>query len=232
MGEPVDKPFLNAQREQWESVLSARNERYGTEPSYPARQALAMFQGEGAKQVLELGGGQGRDTLFFARHGLRVQVLDYARPGIEAVERASRDGGVAELVRIACHDVREPLPLSDGSFDACFSHMLYCMALTTAELQALSREIWRVLKPGGINVYTARHTGDPDYGLGTHIGEDMYEDEGFVVHFFSREKVERLATGYRIVEIEEFEEGTLPRKLFMVTLRKQAKGGTPEQPPS
>jgi hypothetical protein len=32
--------------------------------------------------------------------------------------------------------------------------------------------------------------------------------------------VERLAKGYEIVGIDEFEEGDLPRKLFRVTLRK------------
>ncbi len=29
---------------------------------------------------------------------------------------------------------------------------------------------------------------------------------GFIVHFFDRAKVERLATGYEIVSLEEFEE--------------------------
>lgn len=48
----------------------------------------------------------------------------------------------------------------------------------------------------------------------------MYEVGGFIVHFFSREKVEQLARGYEVVRLEEFEEGGLPRKLFVVTLRK------------
>lgn len=49
----------------------------------------------------------------------------------------------------------------------------------------------------------------------------MYEVGGFIVHFFSREKVELLAKGYETVSIDEFEEGSLPRKLFCVTLRKK-----------
>ena len=48
----------------------------------------------------------------------------------------------------------------------------------------------------------------------------MYEVGGFIVHFFSREQVERLAKGFEIVEAEEFEEGELPKKLFRVVLRK------------
>jgi SAM-dependent methyltransferase len=94
------------------------------------------------------------------------------------------------------------------------------MALTTAELEYLMQEIRRVLKPDGLNVYTVRHTGDAHYGKGIHHGEDMYEMKGFIVHFFSREKIEHLAKGYELVGIDEFEEGPLPRKLFRVTLRK------------
>ena len=99
--------------------------------------------------------------------------------------------------------------------------MLYCMALTTEELEFLCSEVKRVLRPGGLNIYTARHTGDAHYRTGIHRGEDMYEIAGdFIVHFFSKEKVERLTKGYKSLEIEEFEEGDLPRKLYMVTMKK------------
>lgn len=50
----------------------------------------------------------------------------------------------------------------------------------------------------------------------------MFESSGgFTVHFFSREKIEQLAQGFDILSIDEFEEGTLPRRLFRVTLRKK-----------
>ncbi len=118
-------------------------------------------------------------------------------------------------------DVRERLLFTDESFDACYSHMLYCMALTTAELEPLSREVWRVLKPGGLNVFTVRHTEDAHCGTGIHRGEEMWEVGGFIVHFFNREKVVHLARGFEIVSIDDFEEGGLPRKLWRVTLRKE-----------
>ena len=49
----------------------------------------------------------------------------------------------------------------------------------------------------------------------------MYEVDGFIVHFFNREKIEYLAEGYEILDIHEFEEGELPRRLFLVVLRKK-----------
>jgi hypothetical protein len=110
--------------------------------------------------------------------------------------------------------------LADGSFDCCFSHMLYNMAFTTMELEFLSQEIRRTLKLNGLNIYAARNTNDKDYKNGIHRGEDMYEVNGFIVHFFTREKVKPLAKGYEIISVDEFEEGELPRKLFLVTLNK------------
>ncbi|MDR0477733.1 MAG: class I SAM-dependent methyltransferase [Desulfobulbaceae bacterium] len=118
------------------------------------------------------------------------------------------------------HDVRQALPFANSSFDACYAHMLFCMALTTPELHFLSSEIKRVLKPKGICVYTVRHTGDAHYKTGIHRREDMYEVGGFIVHFFSKEKIDELAAGYEVLDIHQFEEGGLPRKLFRVTMEK------------
>jgi hypothetical protein len=38
------------------------------------------------------------------------------------------------MVSVARHDIRQPLPLPDACIDASYSHMLFCMALTTSEL--------------------------------------------------------------------------------------------------
>ncbi len=146
-------------------------------------------------------------------------MLDYSREAVGTIARKARNLGLPSVVAQQ-HDVRQPLPFPDDFFDGCFSHMLFCMALTTADLEFLSGDIRRVLKPAGLNIYTVRNITDAHYRTGIHRGEDMWEVGGFIVHFFDREKVERLAKGYRIVSVEEFEEGDLPRKLYLVTLRK------------
>ena len=153
--------------------------------------------------------------------GFHVYSLDYTESGLKTVKEKVGNMGLSDSIVTLKHDVRNSLPFENETFDACYSHMLYCMALITAELEFLTSEIKRVLKPGGLNIYTARHTGDAQYRTGIHREEDMYEiPGGFIVHFFSREKVEQLAEGYKSLEVEEFEEGELPRKLYLVTMRK------------
>ena len=219
-GKGTDKRMLNAQQAHWETTFAQGPDMFGKEASLPARKAAALFKQEGKNKLLELGGGQGRDTVFFAQNGFEVHVLDYTESAVEAIEQKAHVSGVARSITAMRHDVRNRLPFDDETFDACYSHMLFCMALTTSELEFLSSEVRRVLKPGGLCVYTVRNTKDPHYRKGTHRGEDMYEVGGFIVHFFSQEKVRHLAQGYDIVGIDEFDESELPKKLFQVTLRK------------
>ena len=214
---------LKAQLALWESTFTEIPDMFGTAPSEPARKVAAIFKEEGASRILELGGGQGRDTLFFAGEGFQVCTLDYSKESIATITKKAQTLGLAQSITAQQHDIRQPLPFEDGSFDGCFSHMLYCMALTTVELEFLSQEIRRVLKQGGLNIYTVRHTGDAHYQTGIHRGENLWEVGGFIVHFFSREMVEHLAKGYDVATLEEFEEGSLPRKLFFVAQRKSGE---------
>jgi len=216
-----DKEVLNEQNPHWDRTYSGTPSMFGEEPSEPGKKAVDIFRAKGNATILELGAGQGRDTLFFARSGFRVHALDYSDAGVAAINEKSKALGLSNLVTPLCHDVRQPLPFDDESIDACYSHMLFCMALTTAELEFLANEVRRVLKPGGICMYTVRHTGDAHYGKGIHRGEDMYEVGGFIVHFFSRDQVLRMGKGFEMLAIDEFEEGPLPRKLFRVTMKKQ-----------
>jgi len=215
------RKVLNSQRRHWENTFTENPDLFGLKPSHSARKAAELFKKQGGRKILELGGGQGRDTLFLARSGFRVHTIDYTLKGVDAITAKAKESRLLKSIRAIQHDVRKPLPFHDESFDCCYSHMLYSMALTTKELEFLSQEVRRILRPQGLNVYTVRNINDSHYRKGIHRGEDMYEVDGFIVHFFSRAKVKHLSNGYDILEIEEFQEGPLPRKLFAVTLRKK-----------
>ncbi|MFE9694235.1 class I SAM-dependent methyltransferase [Micromonospora sp. NPDC005806] len=92
---------------------------------------------------------------------------------------AAAAGSAARLSTIT-HDMLQPLPLGDETVDAVYSHMLFTMALTTPQLEALSGEVRRVLRPGGLHVYTVRHVGDANYGVGINHGDDMFENGGLL----------------------------------------------------
>ena len=217
----MDQKKLNQQSQHWENNFSSKPEMFGLDPSLSAKRALKLLQEKNIKSVIELGAGLGRDTIFFGKNLIHTIALDYSPSGIKVIDQKIKKANLSKYISNKLFDVREKLPFEDNSIDACYSHMLYCMALTTDDLVKLNNEIKRILKPGGINIYTVRHTNDGDFQNGNHIGEDLYENDGFIVHYFSEEKVNSLLNGFKNISLEKFEEGTFPRKLFFIVNEKK-----------
>ena len=217
----MDQNELDQQSQNWEKNFSNKPEMFGLEPSISAKKALNFFKEKKINNIIELGAGLGRDSIFFAKNNIKIQALDYSSSGIKIINHKIKKDNLSNYISTKLFDVREKLPFQDNSVDACYSHMLYCMALTIADLQKLNNEIQRILKPNGLNIYTVRHTDDGDFQNGNHIGEDLYENDGFIVHYFSEEKVNSLLNGFKNIALEKFEEGTFPRKLFFVVNEKK-----------
>ena len=217
----MDQKKLDHQSQHWESNFSSKPEMFGLDPSLSAKKAIKLFKEKNIHKIVEIGAGLGRDTLFFAKNLIHTTALDYSPSGIDAINQKTKKNNLSNYISSKLFDVRQRLPFEDNSIEACYSHMLYCMALTTSDLKKLNNEILRILKPGGINIYTVRHTNDGDFQNGIHRGEDLYENDGFIVHYFSEEKVNSLLNGFKNISLERFEEGTFPRKLFFVVNEKK-----------
>jgi len=211
------------QQQHWEATYGTHEEFFGVGPSdFGVRAATALAEAK-VETLLELGCGQGRDTLLFLQRGFHVTALDYAETAIRQLQTRADGAGYGSQLTTYTHDAREPLPFPKEKFDACFSHMFFTMALTERELERAFAEVWRVLEPGGLNLYSVRNDHDPHFGKGVHVAEDMWQNPmGFVVHFFSADKVRRLASGYDLLWMREFEDPSPPftKKLYDVALRK------------
>tara|TARA_Y100001970_G_C14224833_1_gene854957 strand:- start:1191 stop:1844 length:654 start_codon:yes stop_codon:yes gene_type:complete len=216
----LDNIILDQQSQHWETNFSNKPEMFGLEPSISAKKSLKIFKDQSIYKIVELGAGLGRDTIYFAQNSICVEALDYSFSGIKQIKQKINNNNLSKFVTTKIFDIRNKIPFQDNSVEAFYSHMLYCMALTSKEIEKLNNEIHRVLKPGGINIYTVRQIKDGDYQKGIHRGEDLYENDGFIVHFFSKEKVNSLLGGFKNILIEEFEEGDFPRKLYFVINKK------------
>jgi len=120
---------------------------FGLEPSIPAVKATKFFKENNIKNIVELGAGLGRDTIYFAQNSIKVQALDYSKTAIESITDKAEKLNLAEFIKSKFFDVRKKLPFEDNSIEGCFSHMLYCMALSNSDLENLNNEICRILKP-------------------------------------------------------------------------------------
>jgi len=217
----LDKEILIRQSQHWERNFSSKPEMFGVEASVAATSSAKIFKEKNVKKIIELGSGQGRDTIFFAKNGFNIEALDYSFSAVKDIINKSKEYNLENSVNANVFDLRNKLPYKSGTFDGCFSHMLYCMAFSIEEIVDLNNEVHRVLKKGGVNIFTVRNTTDGDYKNGTHIGQDLYENDGFIVHFFSEDKIKRLLKGFELRDISIFNEGNFPRKLSKITLIKK-----------
>lgn len=109
-----------------------------------------LCAGVGGQDALDLGCGTGRHTEWLVGDGARVVAVDFS-PGM--LEAARRKVGGAD-VRFITHDLHHPLPLDDAAFDLVVSGLV---VEHLKDLDALFREVARVLRPGGRAVVSAMH---------------------------------------------------------------------------
>jgi malonyl-CoA O-methyltransferase len=100
--------------------------------------------------VLDLGCGTGRHTHWLAEAGATVTAVDFSE-GMLA--EARRKPGM-ESVHFLVHDLHQPLPISNDSFDVVVSGLVL---EHLRDVGSFFAEVARVLKPGGRAVVSAMH---------------------------------------------------------------------------
>lgn len=205
---------------QWDNHYLKNNGAFGKSPSQSAIYAAEIFSKNNVKHILELGAGQGRDTIFFALNGFNIQVIEYSKVAIRDLETKIKHLNLEDKIEIIYHDLRKPLPFPKNYFDACYSHMLFCMEFKEDEIIRLNKEIHRIISQYGYNCFTVRNENDKEFGIGKDLGNMIYESGGFIVHYFDQNKINRISKLFKIIDISEFHEGRLPRSLYRVLLKK------------
>ena len=116
-------------------------------------------------RVLDAGCGSGRNLLYLMRMGCRVSAVDTNSVAVAGVRELScelQTGLPAENFRI---EPVENLSFSDAAFDVVLSSAVLHFARDAAHFDAMVREMWRVLRPGGM--LWARLASSLPAGLGT-----------------------------------------------------------------
>jgi SAM-dependent methyltransferase len=110
------------------------------------RPALAELGDVRGLRVLDYGCGHGMAAVVLARRGARVTAFDLSAGYVaEAGHRARANGVTLDLVQAD----GERLPFADGSFDRIWGNAV----LHHLDVAVAGRELYRVLKPGGIAVF-------------------------------------------------------------------------------
>ena len=101
-------------------------------------------------RVLDAGCGGGRNIQYLLREGYEVFGVDASAEAVVEVKKMAAElapGLPAENFQMACV---EAMPFADESMDVVVCHSVLHFALDEAQLEAMVRGLWRVLRPGGM----------------------------------------------------------------------------------
>jgi ubiquinone/menaquinone biosynthesis C-methylase UbiE len=169
--------------------------------------------------MLELGCGQGRDTISFASKGINIVAIDSSQAAINTLFKITTEKNLSITTMI--HNPLEGIPFDNSYFDAVYSHMFFNMRFTDGQLKHLFVEVSRVLKNGGLNLFSVRSDKDAMYKKGTEIEDNIYDINGFQIRFFTKSDVADILmttgfTAYKIMEAYE-----VPASLYCVFAKRE-----------
>lgn len=136
---------------------------------------------------MELGCGEGNDSVLFAQAGHTVTATDFS----DVVIRQNTERYSNNNLHFAEQDISEPLAFPDQTFDVVYAR-LSLHYFRDSQTRKIFQEIAHVLKQNGSLYFMCKSTGDRLHGKGTKIEADMFELDGHVRHFFSREYAEAM----------------------------------------
>jgi tellurite methyltransferase len=133
---------------------------FGADPAPILERHADLIDGE--TPILDVGCGQGRNSLFLARRGHEVLALDPSTVAVEQTGSTAEAEGLRITTQVGfMDDVHRP----EGGFGAIMVFGLIPI-LTRAEINNMVASIERLIAPGGLLFITAFTTEDPKFTSG------------------------------------------------------------------
>lgn len=149
-----------------------------------------------SKNILELGCGNGRDSLFFAQKGLNVTAIDASDGVIQQLKQENEE----ENICFICDDFVSSSAIYSGQYDYVYSRFTLHAINREQEIEVLNN-VHKVLKDGGDFFIEVRSVNDELYGCGQKVAPDSYIFDGHFRRFIRMEELE--LAGFTIVSALE-----------------------------
>lgn len=182
----------------WNCVYS--NQEIISNPSPFALKVLDDVISRGGGNLLDIGCGNGRDSLFFLQNGINVVGIDAS---VEAITKLN-SLNLKNLGQFICDDFVRCLTVYQIMYDSIYSRFTL-HAITEKQEDDLLKNVYSALKENGRFYLEARSINDDLFGKGTLNGKNSYIYDGHFRRFISIDELTDKMTriGFKIISSEE-----------------------------
>jgi SAM-dependent methyltransferase len=169
------------ERSRWDKEYDTYNAIPSSHRSSPSKAlvaANAAIDYAGISRAIDLGCGNGRNSIYLANKGIKTAAIDFSTSATELADQHIAASGASELVDIVRGEVSKGLPFNSTSTDLVVDSYTSCHFLDPHIQIAYFNEIERVLRPGGQLYWSALSVEDEYYAKlsNTHPDENVIVD--------------------------------------------------------
>jgi ubiquinone/menaquinone biosynthesis C-methylase UbiE len=133
--------------------LQKYQEKVGAHMYVPFQKIIELLKPISGKKILDIGSGSGELAFELAKKGGQVTGVDISKKWIDYCNAEYKNSQIT-FVR---GDAAKRLPFKFNSFDAVVMNMVLLNVSTWSEVEAIFKEIARVLKPNGVLIFSDLH---------------------------------------------------------------------------
>jgi SAM-dependent methyltransferase len=161
-----EKFHLDSTSETWDGEYDRFQIIPSTTRQLPSK-ALVLFSEllnfDHGLSVLDAGCGNGRNSVYLAQKGCRVEALDFSTSALHRTRALATEMGVASSISTRLGNLHEPVRFSDDTFDLTLDSYVFCHFTDEGLKRHYWRELRRVTKPNGLLLSLVFCTDDEYY---------------------------------------------------------------------
>jgi SAM-dependent methyltransferase len=195
-GGPAAAHSLDKQLARWEERFSIGEYLFGEGPNaYLASKAPLLARGS---RALSIADGEGRNSVWLAEQGLRVDAFDFSPTGVKKARRLARNRGVRVNFNVSEMFQWDWAP---STYDLVAA--IFIQFLTPPERDRLLSLVKRTLTPGGLFILQGYSLEQLNYGTGGPPEPDQLYTETMI-----REALQDMDIHEVLTYDEQIKEGT------------------------
>src|SRR3989338_5723041 len=147
----------------WQKRTERKEKR---DPTEFAKQCAEFLKDKSSKTLLDLGCGDGRDSIFFAKSGYEVTAVDVSPAALQILQKKMQEEKITNI-KIIEQNIPN-LQFLESSFDIIYAHLSLHYFLDE-QTEQIFKMLHKMLKRGGFLFIKCKSTEDGEYGKGNEV---------------------------------------------------------------